>query len=256
VITFDRLSSVFVSNTPHEENQPAHLTLKDASVPIAHNLRLYDEPAQRYCPAAVYEVVRDDDGSNPRFVINAQNCVHCKTCDIKDPTQNIVWTVPEGGGGKLFNQVLSQMAAEEIVAQEGDLVRLFDHRVSLAADQQDVRDKILELYRDRRLMPPYFKEIGELLGLDAATAKDVLLLLVDEGRMVKVKEELYFHADALADLQSRLVDFLLKNEEITTPQFKEMTGASRKYVIPLLEYFDTRNVTLRIGDSRRLRKKT
>ncbi|NBC32728.1 MAG: NAD(P)-binding protein [Alphaproteobacteria bacterium] len=99
VITFDRLSSVFVSNTNHEENQPAHLTLKDASVPIAHNLPLYEEPAQRYCPAAVYEVVRDDDGSNPRFVINAQNCVHCKTCDIKDPTQNIVWTVPEGGGG-------------------------------------------------------------------------------------------------------------------------------------------------------------
>jgi len=99
VLVFDRLSSVFLSNTNHEENQPAHLKLKDAAIPIEHNLPLYDEPAQRYCPAAVYEVVRDDDGSNPRFVINAQNCVHCKTCDIKDPTQNIVWTVPEGGGG-------------------------------------------------------------------------------------------------------------------------------------------------------------
>ncbi len=99
VISFDRLSSVFLSNTNHEENQPAHLTLKDASVPIAHNLVMFDEPAQRYCPAGVYEVVRDDDGSNPRFVINFANCVHCKTCDIKDPTQNIVWTVPEGGGG-------------------------------------------------------------------------------------------------------------------------------------------------------------
>jgi electron-transferring-flavoprotein dehydrogenase len=99
VLTFDRLSSVFLSNTNHEENQPSHLTLKDPDIPIAHNLPLFDEPAQRYCPAAVYEVVRDDDGSNPRFVINAQNCVHCKTCDIKDPTQNIVWTVPEGGGG-------------------------------------------------------------------------------------------------------------------------------------------------------------
>ena len=99
VLTFDKLSSVFLSNTNHEENQPAHLTLKDASVPIAHNLPLYDEPAQRYCPAGVYEVVREADGSNPRFQINAQNCVHCKTCDIKDPTQNIVWTVPEGGGG-------------------------------------------------------------------------------------------------------------------------------------------------------------
>ena len=99
VLTFDRLSSVFLSNTNHEEDQPVHLTLKDASIPIEHNLALYDEPAQRYCPAGVYEVVRDDDGSNPRFVINAQNCVHCKTCDIKDPKQNIVWTTPEGGGG-------------------------------------------------------------------------------------------------------------------------------------------------------------
>jgi electron-transferring-flavoprotein dehydrogenase len=98
VVSFDRLSSVFISNTNHEEDQPAHLKLKDASVPIAYNLRLFDEPAQRYCPAGVYEVVRDE-GKEPRFVINAQNCVHCKTCDIKDPTQNIVWTVPEGGGG-------------------------------------------------------------------------------------------------------------------------------------------------------------
>ncbi len=99
VISFDRLSSVFISNTNHEEDQPAHLKLKDPSIPVAHNLPIYDEPAQRYCPAGVYEVVRDDEGKNPRFVINAQNCVHCKTCDIKDPLQNIVWTVPEGGGG-------------------------------------------------------------------------------------------------------------------------------------------------------------
>jgi electron-transferring-flavoprotein dehydrogenase len=98
-ISFDKLSSVFVSNTNHEEDQPVHLRLKDDSIPIAHNLPKFDEPAQRYCPAGVYEVVRDDDGANPRFVINAQNCVHCKTCDIKDPQQNIVWTTPEGGGG-------------------------------------------------------------------------------------------------------------------------------------------------------------
>ncbi|MGB3724067.1 MAG: electron transfer flavoprotein-ubiquinone oxidoreductase [Pacificimonas sp.] len=98
VLTFDRLSSVFLSNTNHEEDQPPHLVLKDKSVPIAHNLPLYDEPAQRYCPAGVYEVVGEEEG-NPEFVINAQNCVHCKTCDIKDPTQNINWVVPEGGGG-------------------------------------------------------------------------------------------------------------------------------------------------------------
>ena len=97
VLTFDRLSSVFISNTNHEEDQPVHLTLKDAQVPVAHNLALYDAPEQRYCPAGVYEIVKEDAGA--RLQINAQNCVHCKTCDIKDPTQNIVWTTPEGGGG-------------------------------------------------------------------------------------------------------------------------------------------------------------
>ena len=99
VVSFDKLTSVFISNTNHEENQPAHLKLKDPTIPIRVNLPLYDEPAQRYCPAGVYEVVRDDNGNDPRFQINAQNCVHCKTCDIKDPEQNINWVVPEGGGG-------------------------------------------------------------------------------------------------------------------------------------------------------------
>ena len=99
VITFDRLSSVFISNTNHAEEQPCHLTLKDAAVPIRINLERYDAPEQRYCPAGVYEILRDADGGNPRLQINAQNCVHCKTCDIKDPTQNIVWVAPEGGGG-------------------------------------------------------------------------------------------------------------------------------------------------------------
>ncbi|ABE47154.1 electron transfer flavoprotein-ubiquinone oxidoreductase [Polaromonas sp. JS666] len=97
-LTFDRLSSVFISNTNHEENQPAHLTLKDASVPVRINLANYAGPESRYCPAGVYEFVKNDDDSD-RLQINAQNCVHCKTCDIKDPTQNIVWVTPEGGGG-------------------------------------------------------------------------------------------------------------------------------------------------------------
>ncbi|MBI5720913.1 MAG: electron transfer flavoprotein-ubiquinone oxidoreductase [Burkholderiales bacterium] len=97
-LAFDRLASVFVSNTNHEENQPAHLTLKNAAVPVATNLAKYAGPESRYCPAGVYEFVRDDDGCD-RLQINAQNCVHCKTCDIKDPTQSIVWVTPEGGGG-------------------------------------------------------------------------------------------------------------------------------------------------------------
>jgi len=97
-LSFDKLSSVFLSNTNHEEEQPVHLKLADPSIPIEKNLPMYDEPAQRYCPAGVYEVVNNDDGSK-RFQINAQNCVHCKTCDIKDPAQNITWVAPEGTGG-------------------------------------------------------------------------------------------------------------------------------------------------------------
>ena len=99
VLSFDKLSSVFLSNTNHDENQPAHLKLQDASIPISVNLPKYGEPARLYCPAGVYEVLYDDNGQNPRFQVNFQNCVHCKTCDIKDPSQNINWTTPQGGDG-------------------------------------------------------------------------------------------------------------------------------------------------------------
>jgi electron-transferring-flavoprotein dehydrogenase len=98
VLTFDRLSSVFISNTNHEENQPAHLTLKDPTVPVRINLATFAGPESRYCPAGVYEFV-PAEGGGERLQINAQNCLHCKTCDIKDPTQNIAWVTPEGGGG-------------------------------------------------------------------------------------------------------------------------------------------------------------
>ena len=96
-ITFDKPSSVFLSNTNHEDNQPVHLQLTDPSIPVSINLPKFAEPAQRYCPVGVYEVIVEED--IPRFQINSQNCIHCKTCDIKDPSQNITWVVPEGGGG-------------------------------------------------------------------------------------------------------------------------------------------------------------
>jgi electron-transferring-flavoprotein dehydrogenase len=102
-LTFDRLSSVFLSSTNHEEDQPSHLKLKDDSIPLSYNLPEFNEPAQRYCPAGVYEIV--EEGGEKQFQINAQNCVHCKTCDIKDPKQNIVWTVPEGGGGPNYSNM-------------------------------------------------------------------------------------------------------------------------------------------------------
>ncbi|HKN08262.1 MAG TPA: 4Fe-4S dicluster domain-containing protein, partial [Pseudomonadota bacterium] len=105
VLTFDKLSSVFLSNTNHEEDQPVHLRLRDPAVPVGVNLKIYDGPEQRYCPAAVYEFVADEatGGSAQRLQINAANCVHCKTCDIKDPRQNIVWVPPEGGGGPNYS---------------------------------------------------------------------------------------------------------------------------------------------------------
>jgi len=101
VVSFDKLSSVFLSNTNHEEDQPCHLRLKDPTIPVRLNLPEYGEPARLYCPAGVYEIVYQDEANraDPKFVINAQNCVHCKTCDIKDPAQNITWVAPEGGGG-------------------------------------------------------------------------------------------------------------------------------------------------------------
>ncbi|MGH7187165.1 MAG: 4Fe-4S dicluster domain-containing protein, partial [Pseudomonadota bacterium] len=103
-ISFDKLSSVYLSNTNHAENQPAHLVLRDPTVAIRVNLAIYDAPEQRYCPAGVYEIVADAS-AGPRLQINAQNCVHCKTCDIKDPTQNIDWVVPEGGGGPNYSNM-------------------------------------------------------------------------------------------------------------------------------------------------------
>ena len=102
VLTFDKSSSVYLTGTYHTENQPVHLQLKDNDLPINYTLQEFDEPAQRYCPVGVYEIHREDDGSNPKFVINSQNCIHCKTCDIKEPSQNITWVTPEGGGGPKY----------------------------------------------------------------------------------------------------------------------------------------------------------
>jgi selenocysteine-specific elongation factor len=155
---------------------------------------------------------------------------------------------------KLFNLTLNQMIKKDEIAQEENIIRIASHAVSLGGKQADVKDKILKNYLSAGLEPPYFRELAKSLDMDAKRAKDVLMHLVAEGAIVKVKEDLYFHAEAIKDLKKRLVKFIGAQGEITTPQFKEMTGVSRKYVIPLAEHFDATNVTLRVGDVRKLRK--
>ena len=154
---------------------------------------------------------------------------------------------------KLFNFLINQLTKEGRVVLEKDLVRLEEHRVTLAADQQKAREAIQEIYGESGLQPPYFKEIKD--KFPGNTAQEVLELMHKEGALVKVKEDLYFHKQAIEDLEEALVSFLKKHKEITTPQFKDMTGASRKYTIPLIEYFDRSQVTVRVGDSRVLRRK-
>ncbi len=161
---------------------------------------------------------------------------------------------PMRAADKLFSAVMNQMLKANAIIQEGEVVKLAGHKVSLGFDQETIKEKVLGIYRKSGLTPPYFKEVTKTLEVDPAVAKDVLMLLVNEGTMIKAKEELFFHVEPYESLKKRLVDFLTANAEITTPQFKEMTGVSRKYIIPLLEYFDAKNVTIRVGDSRKLRK--
>jgi selenocysteine-specific elongation factor len=155
---------------------------------------------------------------------------------------------------KLFNLTLNQMIKEKEIAQEENIIRLASHAVSLGGKQADVKNKILKTYLNAGLEPPYFKELAKSLDADPKRSREVLMHLVNEGIMVKVKEDLFFHSEAINTLKKKLVEFLGAQGEITTPQFKEMTGVSRKYVIPLAEYFDSTNVTLRVGDVRKLRK--
>jgi selenocysteine-specific elongation factor len=156
---------------------------------------------------------------------------------------------------RLFNLMLNQMIKDNAIVSEDNSVRLASHKVSLGADQADIRDKVLKAYRENGLTPPYLKELKQTFEIGESLAKDVIALLMDQGLIVKAKEDLYFYGDAVKDLQQKLVEFLKLNGEISTPQFKEMTGVSRKYLIPLIEYFDAQNVTIRIGDIRKLRNR-
>jgi selenocysteine-specific elongation factor len=159
-------------------------------------------------------------------------------------------------GVKLFNLIVNNLVAGGKVIQENDMVRLSDHKVALKIDQAELKAKILEAYVDSGITPPYFKALVEALGYTFDQAKDVLTLLINEKKLVKIKEDLYFHADAIDSLQKKLVDFLKDNQSIDAPQFKDLTGGiARKYLIPILEYFDMKNITIRVGDTRQLRSR-
>ena len=155
---------------------------------------------------------------------------------------------------KLYNFALRQLADQDLIVTEMEWVRLVSHKTALSKDEETIRSKVERTYREAALQPPFFKEVAPSLPGTSRQHQDVLEWMLSKGTLVKIKEDLYFHAEALAGLQQSLVAHLLEHGEITTPQFKEMTGASRKYTIPLLEYFDDRKLTIRIGDSRRLRE--
>jgi len=170
------------------------------------------------------------------------------------PKEELKSKFPQHLGPKLFTLALTALIKEQRLVSPEDTVRLAAHTVALGGAQEDLKQKILELYTATGLEPPYFRDVGKALNADPARAKDILNLLIGEGLIVKAKEDLYFSTSAVSALRQRLIDFLKANEAISTPQFKEMTGLTRKYLIPLLEYFDGTGLTLRVGDNRKLRK--
>ena len=170
------------------------------------------------------------------------------------PREELKSKVPPVVGDKFYHLMLGELVREEAVAVDGDLVRQQGHAVHLGMDQADCRAKILAAYEAGGFAPPYFKDVAGAVGTPSARAKEVMALLVNEKQVVKVKEDLYFSAAAMAEIENRLVAFLAREGEISMPQFKELTGMSRKYSVPLMEYFDSKNLTLRVGDLRRLRR--
>jgi selenocysteine-specific elongation factor len=171
------------------------------------------------------------------------------------PREELTSKTPRSAGSKLLNFVLAQMIKAGSLIPDEEIVHLASHKISLGIDQQDVKKSILDAYIKGGLTPPYFKELAKKLDIDPVRGKDVLMLLVDEGPLIKVKEDLYFYNPAVDVLKGTVIDFLTANEEMSTPQFKDMANVSRKYLIPLIEYFDAKNITIRIGDIRRLRRK-
>jgi len=171
------------------------------------------------------------------------------------PKEELKTRLPGTIDSKTFLIVLQHLTKVGRIVAEEDLVRLTHHKVSLAADQETLRNQILAALETAELSPPYFKDFCQDLKAPMGQAKEVLALLINEGLVVKIKEDLYYHHRPLEQLKQKLVDFLISHEEISTPQFKDMAGASRKFVIPLIEFFDSTQVTIRVGDIRKLRRR-
>ncbi len=171
------------------------------------------------------------------------------------PKEELKTRLPGTIDSKTFLIVLQHLTKAARIVAEEDIVRMAHHKVSLAADQETLRDQILTALESAQLSPPYFKDLCQDLKASMGQAKEVLALLIGEGLVVKIKEDLYYHHRPLEQLKQKLVDFLLSHEEISTPQFKDMAGASRKFVIPLIEFFDSTQVTIRVGDIRKLRRR-
>jgi selenocysteine-specific elongation factor len=224
--------------------------LEGAVNSLLSNRRLLtvDRDTRCYIHADAYDLLR-------QMVLDHLSTYH-ETNPLKAgmPSEELKSKFPARINPKLPTQVLNQMIRSEDLALEDNLIRLTDHKVNLGIDQVELREKINSAYVHGGITPPYFKEVCQQLGTATATAHDVLGLLVESGDLIKVKEDLYFHHHAIENLKKRLVAYLKEHGAITTPQFKDMTGASRKYVIPLAEFFDATKVTIRVGDNRQLRK--
>jgi selenocysteine-specific elongation factor len=163
--------------------------------------------------------------------------------------------LPRGVDGKLFNELIQRLVRQGELVQEKDLVRLSAHQVALAGKQEEAREKLEAIYQGAGLQPPFFREVAQSLGVSDGEARQILQWMLQQGLLVKVKEDMYFHNAVLEDLKRRLLDVFQQQEEITTSQFKELTQTSRKYTIPLLEFLDGVRFTIRVGDVRRLRQK-
>jgi selenocysteine-specific elongation factor len=212
------------------------------------DLIMIDRDRRLYVHADTYAYLR-------QMVLDQLETYHAKNpLKAGMPREELRSKFPAPIHPKLAPQVLTQMLKNKELAVDEDTIRLPTHKVSLAVDQTQLRENIIQAYDRGGITPPYFKEICQALNVETRTARDVLQLLVEEDQLVKVKEDLFFQRKVIDALKERLVTFLRDRGAITTPEFKDMTGASRKYVIPLAEYFDTNNVTIRVGDTRQLRK--